>query len=124
MATTQEKTTPCCVTNATAATKSLPSKTPPALPQKPSDDRATAAPDPSEDPSRKRSTVATVIHSFDTITDSPPTNAASNKGLKPKANASSYVLFASFFFCFAPISWSCLERWFSSNYVWLLRIME
>jgi hypothetical protein len=95
MATTQEKTTPCC---APTVTKSLPPQTPPtALLGKPSGDWAVAGSDPSEDPALKRSSVATMIRSFDTITD-PPTNTASTKGYKDIQNKSIFLPFCFEFY--------------------------
>jgi hypothetical protein len=77
MATTQEKTTPCCIKNDTTTTTTAASP-----PQKPSNDWA----NPSEDPTRKRSSVATMIPSFEPLTDTappPPTaTTASTKGSK------------------------------------------
>ncbi|XP_023910729.1 amine oxidase [copper-containing] zeta, peroxisomal isoform X1 [Quercus suber] len=80
MATTQEKTTPCCLQNDTTTTTARSSLPPPPQPlRKPTKDWS----DPSQDPTRKSSSVPTIVPAFDTLTDPPPTNTASapSKGI-------------------------------------------
>ncbi|KAF3959613.1 hypothetical protein CMV_015593 [Castanea mollissima] len=82
MATTQEKTTPCCLQNDTTTTTTTTARSslPPPQPlRKPTKDW----PDPSQDPTRKSSSVPTMIPAFDTLTDPAPANtaSASSKGI-------------------------------------------